>query len=202
MEEKFDEFLDKTLDLFVENGAKALTMDDIAKTFSISKKTLYEQYGSKESLLETVLSYKLDKVIKSVKKIDEQSSNAIEAILNKDESISESIQQNRSIFIKQLMKYYPVIFDKHMLDCSDKITELIIKNIHKGREQGIFRKDFNEWSYSKFFFQLIMSYETTPFINTEKISKSDYHDEVIMFYLHAITTEKGKQILNDYNESK
>ncbi len=31
-------FLDKVTQLFLENGAKTLTMDDIAKAFSISKK--------------------------------------------------------------------------------------------------------------------------------------------------------------------
>lgn len=195
MMENNNEFLEKTLELFVENGAKALTMDDIAKTFSMSKKTLYEQYGNKEALLGKVLGHKMQQVLIGLKTMDEQAKNAIEGMICKDECLKEASQENKSIFIKQLIKYYPNIFHEHTLAFSEKVTEIFVQNVKKGREQGLFRQEFDEVWYSKFFFQLMMSYETTPYIDTEKISKSDYSDEVMLFYLHAITTEKGKEIL-------
>ena len=40
-------FLSKASELFIENGAKTLTMDDVAKEFGISKKTLYQKYKNK-----------------------------------------------------------------------------------------------------------------------------------------------------------
>jgi AcrR family transcriptional regulator len=44
-------FLEKLFKLFQVYGAKTLTMDDIAKEFSISKKTLYQKYSHKEDLI-------------------------------------------------------------------------------------------------------------------------------------------------------
>ena len=46
MEEKTN-FLSKATQLFIENGAKFVTMDEIAKEFGISKKTLYQKYKNK-----------------------------------------------------------------------------------------------------------------------------------------------------------
>ena len=43
--------LDKALQLFFANGIRAVKMDDIAKSLSISKRTLYELYDNKEILL-------------------------------------------------------------------------------------------------------------------------------------------------------
>ena len=41
-------FLEKLFEMFHIYGVKTLTMDDIAKEFSISKKTLYQKYSHKE----------------------------------------------------------------------------------------------------------------------------------------------------------
>lgn len=150
--ENNNEFLEKTLKLFIENGAKALTMDDIAKAFSMSKKTLYEQYGNKEKLLEKVLRHKIQQVLIGLKTIEEQEKNAIERMICKDKCLKEISQENKSIFIKQLIKYYPNIFHKHTLIFSEKATEIFVQNIKKGREQELFRQDFDEVWYSKFFF--------------------------------------------------
>ena len=43
--------LDRLFDMFRTHGAKTLTMDDIAREFCISKKTLYQKYKNKEELL-------------------------------------------------------------------------------------------------------------------------------------------------------
>ena len=43
--------LDRLFDIFRTHGAKTLTMDDIAREFCISKKTLYQKYKNKEELL-------------------------------------------------------------------------------------------------------------------------------------------------------
>ncbi len=50
-------FLEKLFEMFHIYGVKTLTMDDIAKEFSISKKTLYQKYSHKENLICDVLDF-------------------------------------------------------------------------------------------------------------------------------------------------
>ena len=47
----------KLFEMFHIYGVKTLTMDDIAKEFSISKKTLYQKYSHKEDLICDVLDF-------------------------------------------------------------------------------------------------------------------------------------------------
>ncbi len=49
--------LDRLFDMFRTHGAKTPTMDDIAREFSISKKTLYQKYSHKENLICDVLDF-------------------------------------------------------------------------------------------------------------------------------------------------
>lgn len=184
-------FIQKVTKLFEENGAKTLTMDDIAKEFGMSKKTLYKDYKNKEALLEEVLSYRLNGILESMKTLEEKIDNAIQRMLSRDEEIEKASSSNNTIMLRQLVKYYPQIFNRHMRNFSEKFSLILVQNIERGRKQGYYRKDFDAEFYTKLFFQLSMSYNN-PYLDTSNITKYYYQREALMFYLHAITTEKGK----------
>ena len=187
-------FLSKAAELFIDNGAKTVTMDEIAKEFGISKKTLYQKYKNKEELLEEVLKYKLE-VINRLQYLDDNVENAIERMFCRDEEIDKVSHANNNILIRQLLKYYPTIFHKHMLNFSSKFSEVLVHNIEKGRQQGFYREDFNAEIYAKIFFQLVMSYDSSPYFDTDVIEREYFMQEALMLYLNAITNEKGKEVL-------
>ncbi|AYO57735.1 TetR family transcriptional regulator [Chryseobacterium sp. 6424] len=188
-------FLTKASELFIENGPKAVTMDDIAAAFGISKKKLYQMFRNKEELLEEILRYNLDLVISKLNYLDENIESAIERMFCRDEEIEKMSHSNKTLMIRQLLKYYPAIFNKHMLDFSEKFAHVMVKNIEKGRRQGYYRDDFDAEVYAKIFFQLVMSYDNSPYIDINMISRAHYKEELMMMYMHAITTEKGKETI-------
>lgn len=190
------EFLSKVTEMFLENGAKTLTMDDIAKEFSISKKTLYQQYINKEELLEEVLDFKLELVMETIHLIDTQTDNAIEKMILREKNFENFSRTSKSLFIRQLLKYYPAIFDQHIINMNKKISKLLVLNVEIGRKQGLYRADFDEKLYIKFFLQIMLSYESSPLFEDEKIDRECFCFEAVMFYLHSIATDKGKEILN------
>lgn len=197
-----DEFLKKVLQLFIINGAKTLTMDDIAKELKISKKTLYQKYQNKENLLEEILTYNIEKVLNRMRNLENEIENAVERMFARDEQIENASKTNDSILLRQLIKYYPQIFNKHMLYFSDKLSEILVQNIERGRAQGFYRKDFDAHFYSKLYFQMTMTYDNSPFLDTQEISRSRYQQESLLFYMNAITTEKGKKVVSDINSNK
>ena len=195
-------FISKVVPLFLENGPKALTMDDIAKEFGMSKKTLYQMYKNKEALLEDVLEFKLYDIIERIKLHESTIDNAVERMFCRDEEIENAVETNNSMFIKQLVKYYPSIFHKHMMNFSERFAEVLIHNIERGRAQGYYRDDFDARLYAGIYFQMVMSYDNSPFLDTSTIDRTKYNNEAIMFYMNAITTEKGKEQLKKYNNLK
>ena len=197
MEENI-EFLCKAADLFIENGAKTLTMDDIAKEFGISKKTLYQKYKNKEELIEEVLYYKLVELIERLQFLDENIENAVERMICRDEQIEKLSHSNDNILIRQLLRYYPGIFHKHMLNFSEKFSEVLVHNIEKGRKQGLYRGDFDTEIYAKIFFQLVMSYDSSPYIDSKVIDREHYNRQALIMYINSITTAKGREVLESF----
>ncbi|WP_417429842.1 TetR/AcrR family transcriptional regulator [Halpernia sp.] len=188
-------FLEKVSELFFENGAKAVTMDDVAKHVSISKRTLYEEYKNKEELLTAILDFKLQKIIDTIKTNDAENTNAIEKVLIKDNDFEKFSSTNQSVFIRQLLKYYPSIFDQHILNMNEKISEFLVKNIEKGREEGLYRADFNESLYIRFLLKIMLSFENSVLFENEQCERSNFCFEGVLFYLYSISTEKGREIL-------
>lgn len=193
------QFLRKATELFIENGSKTLTMDDMAREFGISKKTLYQKYKNKEALIEEVLDFKLKEIIEKMRKLDTEVENAVERMFCRDEQMERAVSSNKSMMIRQLVKYYPAIYHKHMANFSEKFTEVLVKNIEKGRKQGVYREDFNAEINAKLFIQMMMSYDSSPIFEVNKINRHDFNIEVMMLYMNAITTEKGKEVLKKYN---
>ncbi|MBT0549390.1 TetR/AcrR family transcriptional regulator [Riemerella anatipestifer] len=198
-------FLKKVSELFVQNGAKSLTMDDIVKAFSISKKTLYQNYKNKEVLLEEVLDFLLKQLLEQLKAEEEKSLNPIEKMLLRETKIEQISENNRTVFVRQLIKYYPEIYNMHIVNVYKGIYEILKHNVIKGREQGLYEKDFDIETYAKYFLELMFAFDSSPLFEEEqKIGRSNYCQGVVRFYLNAIVTPKGKEFLNQltYNNEK
>lgn len=200
--EKDTGMIERILKLFLKDGVKTVTMDDIAKELAMSKKTLYLKYKNKEELLEEVLAFGLEKAITRMRNLDEKIENAIERMFARDEEFENASRTNDSIMLRQLVKYYPHIFNAHMLLFSEKLSEMLMHNIARGREQGLYREDFDSEIYSKMFFQLMMTYDISPYLDRDQVSRTYYHKEALLLYMHAITNEEGIKHLERFKSPK
>ena len=87
---------------FTSKGIKSITMDDIAAALGISKRTLYEVFSDKESLLkECILKAQADRD-KYLQKVFEQSHNVLEVILAVFQKSIECFIRRTNAFLKTL----------------------------------------------------------------------------------------------------
>lgn len=69
------------MEAFSANGIRCITMDDVAASLGISKRTLYEVFADKESLLEACVLKKQAEGDSYVEEVYAQSGNVLEVIL-------------------------------------------------------------------------------------------------------------------------
>ncbi|WP_119057218.1 TetR/AcrR family transcriptional regulator [Candidatus Ornithobacterium hominis] len=67
--------------MFYEAGFKTVTMDDVANQLAVSKKTLYEVFGSKEQLISEVLEDEFEAIQNQFQQIQAQDLSAIEELM-------------------------------------------------------------------------------------------------------------------------
>lgn len=190
------EFIGKVTELFMLHGAKALTMDDIAKEFSMSKKTLYQYYKNKEDLLLEILKNISETFLLEVEKASDKHTCAIEILLVSNQRMNEIIGEKKNTFLVQLQKYYPEVFLQHQKNTHSGLANVAIHNFEKGIEQGIYRSDLPKELYVKFLLTLYFAVESSPLFE-EEFDRDCTCIEILNFYLNAIVTEKGQQRLNE-----
>lgn len=82
---------------FTLKGIKCITMDDIAAALGISKRTLYEVFADKESLLKECILQKQAERDKYLQEIYEQSNNVLEVILAVFQKASRSSSDQQAL---------------------------------------------------------------------------------------------------------
>ena len=179
---------------FTSKGIKSITMDDIAAALGISKRTLYEVFSDKESLLkECILKAQADRD-KYLQKIFEQSHNVLEVILAVFQKSIEMFHQTNKRFFEDIKKY-PKVYEmmKNRQDSDSMKTMSFFKT---GVEQGIFRSDINFEIINK---ATLMQLEMLIYSDlTESYPLDEIYREITMLHMRGIITEKGLKMVDDF----
>ena len=135
---------------FYANGVRQVKMDNIANYLSISKRTLYEIYPTKEDLLlECVKKHDKTHESRIEQYIEESNPNAIEIIIFSYKIKLEHFLQLNPLFLEELCKYKRVI---NYFDARDKERDTNFEWLfNRGVEEGLFRKDLNPRIISNMF---------------------------------------------------
>lgn len=181
-------------DAFTATGIKSITMDDIAAYLGISKRTLYEVFPDKETLLkECVLKIKEERDT-YMKGVYERSSNVLEVILAVFKKSIEVFHTTSKQFFEDIKKYPKV--HEMMKNDHDNDSESTIAFFKQGVGQGLFRADVNFAIVN-----LLVKEQFDLLLNTNICNEYPFLEvyESIMFtYIRGISTEKGAQVLDEF----
>ena len=172
---------------FTTKGIKSITMDDIAAALGISKRTLYEVFVDKESLLKDCILTVQAERDRYLQEVYEQSHNVLEVILDLFQKIIEMFHKTNKRFFEDIKKY-PKVYNM-MKERSESDSEKTMSFFMLGVEQGIFRSDVNFAIVN-----LLVREQFDVLLNTDVCNEYSFIEvyESIMFtYIRGISTEKG-----------
>jgi hypothetical protein len=189
--------LQKAGEIFLKFGFKSVTMDDIAQELAMSKKTIYKYFNNKEELVDESLSYLHKSMHTSILGICGQGFNAIQENFEIKKIFKDLFQNSDDSPMYQLQKYYPKTYQNLISTEFSMFKECISKNIEKGIQEGLYRKDVETELSTKFYFSLIMSVHDASLYtyNKNNINKLEY--KVLEYHTRSIATLKGIKILEE-----
>lgn len=194
--------LNKASELFLNQGFKSVTMDDIATELGISKKTIYQYYASKLELIEKTMLFINSKIFNELNCQMTNQSDSITEMLEAHRKIDEILTINNSASLHQLKKYYPKIAQKVRSLHLPQYIKLIHRNLIKGIEQGLFRSDIDIEFSSRFFFASNIALEDTEFFPEKDFDLIQIHKLHLEYYLRIIATEKGNQKIEELKKNR
>jgi AcrR family transcriptional regulator len=189
------EMISKISSLFHRYGIKSVTMDDVAHELSISKKTLYEHYSDKSHLVHAVIEHEFSCLEKKFKSVKEEPKNAMDEIFIIYRHHAMMIKEHHPSFEFDLKKYYPEIYAGLRKDRRAKVMEATLKNLKKGKSEGLYRADLNENLIAKLNMMRIECITENDLFSIDELYSQEYSLEIFIYHLHGILSEKGLKYL-------
>lgn len=193
--EQQKEILSRVHPLFQEHGAKTVTMDDVAQNCGISKKTLYQHFSNKEILLKQIIQYIHNEIQNIIQQILKLNYNPIQEQFELQNAIFKFIKSDQDIFMYEMMKYYPQLYDIHTSQMYVLVYETLGKNMKKGVEMGLYKSDLNYDWVIKLYFTSLKSIKSEDCFMENLQNPKDVNYFIMKFFLHSYVTDKGKSIL-------
>lgn len=189
-----EQVMTTALDLFSQYGVKSVSMDDIARTIGISKRTIYEFFEDKETLLQEAIKFHNNNMRAILKELEKGPYTALDVfVLFYEEFMKRPRWYNRKYYDD--LKRYPKAVEQAEKDKAD-FTQKCIKLLNRGAKEGVFNKDVNiEILALLAREQLKMIRPSKTFLNH---SVAEVFTTVLFTFLRGICTEKGLAILERY----
>ena len=138
-----DKILIGAEELFNQYGLKSITMDDIAKHIGMSKKTIYQFFEDKESVIHHLMEYMLGENQKIFAGIHHTASNCIDEIFKCMAQMNVMFSHRNPVLFYDLQKYYPGIWHLFRTFKQDFILQMTAETLEKGKADGLIREDIN-----------------------------------------------------------
>ena len=187
---------------FIQYGFKSVTMDDIAKLLSISKKTIYEHFANKTELVKACVEFVFDELSQDISQIQKLESNPIEGLFEiKKIAIKHMANKSRSPQF-QLQKYYPEIYTKLKQKVLKTMGKGFKKSLKRGIEMKLFRPAIDIEFITRLYFNGITGLRNPELFPATEYDSRELLENYLDYHLRAIATTKGIALLEQYTTDK
>lgn len=133
------QLLEYAIENFTKFGSKRFSMDDLAQSLAISKKTIYRYFGSKEELVQESLGFYLDKIRANITDHIRENPNEQEPLSTIIHIYGQgliALQEFNPSFLHGLAKYYPLAFEDYNQFKSDIVWDIVCPLLKKAQDLG------------------------------------------------------------------
>ena len=193
-----EQILSESYKLFHHFGIKSVTMDDIAKKLSMSKKTLYKYFSNKKDLVFHIMETQIKNTEDHCINVCSNAENAIHELLMVMEMIKQIFHNMNPSLLFDVQKYHPKTWQLMEDHQNGFIHDMIGKTLGRGIEEGLFRKNLNIKILTKLRLE-----EMRSSFNPETFPSTEYNIEEVQIvmmehFILGITTLKGHELAIEY----
>ena len=195
-----DRIIEKACELYFQYGVKNTSMDELAASLGISKRTIYKNFKDKEDILKSLILKLRDERNKVFKGFIVEELNAIEMFIKVIET-QKKMPVSNSKFIHDIYKYYPKIA-KILQENIEQNNKFLQEFLEKGIAQGYIRNDLNTEVTAFLVEDSTYTYIRASYLEKPPFSFSDLFYTMMINFVRGISTEKGIKIIDSYLDTK
>ena len=187
-----ERIIEKAMQDFSMHGIRAVKMDDLARQLNVSKRTMYEIFEDKETLLLEGIKMYYERKREYLFAYAEEGHDVIEIVLEAYHMKVEEVRSVNPSFYTDLMKYPKVTrFMKTMQETS---RASFLEFMNRGIEEGYFRKDVNYKLVPHIFDALGQHILSNSLLH--QYSVAELYSNFFLIALRGFCTNMGQQAID------
>lgn len=181
--------------LLYDKGMKALTMDFVASSLGMSKRTLYEIFGSKNEMFKRVIRHAHQIYLKRCEQEFKNSSNVMEGMFRVHILQRDAMARLSAKFFRDMDSMFPEVkkLHKESQAIRDRQFEIVYG---KGVKEGVFRDDVNYKILPRILEIQLESLKRMEEVFPPDLDIVDVSDSIIIGFLRSIASQKGMILLD------
>ncbi len=196
-----DKILKGAADLFTKYGIRSISMDDIARHLSVSKKTLYQHFVDKDELVTMVTQAHLTTNQKIFDDINQKSENSIDELHKIGLVLRRHIEDQNPSLLFDIQKFHPKAWSVWIEYKNNFIHSSIVRNIEQGMKDGHIRPDVNPEIFAQLRLATIQICCDDQIFSHDKFNIAEVQSQVFEHFVFGLCTEKGKKLYQKYKEN-
>lgn len=189
-------------ELFFRYGIKGVSMDDIAKHMSISKRTIYENYPTKDDLISAILKEHIEQTVENFDEFREKAKNAIEEIIMMMLQLRSMFNTMNPRLLFDLKKFHTKVWQEFQNFKQNLIMKTVADNIKLGIKQGLYRDDLDVLILSRLRIEEIELAWDPEIYPPSRYDLTKVQVCLLDHFLYGITNVKGHRMVERYKKQQ
>jgi len=193
-----EKILLKSFDMFHQFGCAKVTMEEIAASVGISKKTLYKHFSNKEHLLDEIfatVSCDTEKFSENLFANNEYT--YVQKVKMMLGYVSEHVGKFKGPLMADMQIHFPKIWEKIHVFMKKKAWEKFSMLVDEGIAQGIFRNDIDKTIIVLMYVFSLQNLLTPEVLAQVPLSADQIYKTLINVIFEGILTDEGRKKFND-----
>lgn len=189
-----DRIIDEALKRFMEQGIRAVKMDNIAKALVISKRTLYEVFSNKEELVIECFKRFQQQRFDDMVRFSEKADNVMEILIYSFRQKVEELRQTNPQFYTDVERY-PALCNFFKSKEAENHS-MFIQFMKRGVAEGYF---FDKLNYE--FIAAVLNASNRLIMETQlykQYSMESMFFNMIFITIRGLCTKKGLDVLDRF----
>jgi AcrR family transcriptional regulator len=192
----------KADELFMQYGIRSVSMDDIANSLGMSKKTLYQYYADKDELVEAVVDAHITGMQSDCLDCRKDARDAVHEIFITMERIMQELNNMNPMLLYDLEKFHFKAYQRFREHKDKFLAQVIRDNIEWGIKEELYRPELSVDIISKFRLESMMIPFNVAVFPPGKYNLADISEKIIEHFVYGLATIKGHKLIQKYNQQR
>ena len=189
-----EHILQESKKLLMRIGPSSMTMDMVARSCGISKRTLYETFPDKRSLIVQCIEDDHRVQDASMKQIFAEADNCFDALFRTYTHVREYFNSTSMAFVADIKRLYPEIFEQHRRQ-EDEMIDGLSRVLAQAQTEGFVIADINTRIAAFLFLSTMRNLHEDGRIRELGFNQIEVFDGAFLNFLRGIATIRGIQFI-------